>query len=157
MRKIKLTQGHYALVDDEDWEFVALFKWQVVISRTKKYAAHNMSSSRLMMHRIILKAKKGMEVDHINGDGLDNTRKNLRLCTQQQNAYNRVVYKRNTSGFKGVTFHKRQKSYQARIRVNTKLIHLGRYKDKIKAAIAYNEAAKKYHGEFASLNKIPQI
>lgn len=111
----------------------------------------------ISLHRFIMNPKKDMEVDHINGNGLDNRRINLRICTRSQNGKNRQLSKSNTSGYHGVTFTrdcKRTKPWLVNIRANGKIKYIGRYKDKKEAAFAYNEAAKKYHGEFATLNKL---
>jgi len=90
------------------------------------------------------------EVDHIDGNGLNNKKSNLRLCTNNQNLYNRAKCKNNTSGFKGVKWKKDSKKWVAAINVNNKRIYLGQYTSKIKAHEAYVAACKKYHGEFAN-------
>lgn len=104
------------------------------------------------MHRFILDAPHGMEVDHKNGDGLDCRRENMRLATRKQNAFNRKRPSVNTSGFKGVTLVKPTGKWLAQIEVGGKNMHLGTYESKIEAARAYDKAAIKYHGEFARLN-----
>lgn len=156
MRKIKLSQGKYAIVDDNDFEWLNQWKWY--LGSNKRYAtrckSRKLGKKRVYLHRLIMDAKKGEEVDHINGDKIDNRRENLRICTTMQNKHNYKIPITNTSGYKGVGWHKRDKKWTARIRVNYKLIHLGYYVDKIEAALAYNKAAIKYHKEFARLNKI---
>jgi hypothetical protein len=103
------------------------------------------------MHRVILNAPKGMEVDHINRDGLDNRKVNLRLATTTQNVCNRY-WRSKTSKYKGVHFDKSCGKYRTEITLNRKRIHVGKYDSEIEAAKAYDNAAKKYHGEFAYLN-----
>ena len=101
-----------------------------------------------------MKPEKGYVIDHIDGNSLNNQKNNLRICTQSQNCSNQKIGKSNTSGYKGVSYNKGQGKYNSRIRFNKKLIHLGYFVNLKDAARAYNEAAVKYHGEFANLNKI---
>lgn len=109
----------------------------------------------LRMHRIITNAPQDKQVDHINGNPLDNRKCNLRVCTQKENSRNREKRKEKTSSiYKGVCFHKRKHKWQASITLDGKLIHLGYFKTQNEAALIYNEAAKKYHGEFAKFNKV---
>lgn len=103
------------------------------------------------LHRVIMNAPPGVQVDHINGDTLDNRRCNLRLCTHKENGHNRKL-QGGTSKFKGVTWHKRDRKWQAGIRHNGKQIHLGYFNDDVEAARAYDRAARKYFGEFARVN-----
>jgi hypothetical protein len=95
-----------------------------------------------------------MQVDHINGNTLDNRKENLRICTQNQNGKNRLLNKNNVSGYKGVTYKKANKLWCAQIVVNYHKMYLGLFTTAEAAALAYNEAAKKYHGEFAKLNEV---
>ena len=105
------------------------------------------------MHRDILKPPDHLCVDHINHNGIDNRRANLRLATHRQNSYNRIHFTKNPSSkYKGVSFRKRTKKWDAKIRYDGKNKHIGSFKDEIEAAKAYDEAAKKYQGEFAALN-----
>jgi hypothetical protein len=97
-----------------------------------------------------------MKVDHINGDGLDNQRCNLRLATHSENLRNRGYTKKNTSRYKGVTWYKPYKKWRAQIKTDHKMKNLGYFDIPEEAAEAYNEAAKKYHGSFAWLNKLPK-
>lgn len=115
----------------------------------KKYQA-------IRIHRIIMEAKKGQVVDHINGNKLDNRRKNLRLTDYFGNARNSSVRKKTTSNtaYKGIYWNKERNLWQAQICINYKRINLGRYEKERDAAMAYNKAAKKYFGQFASLNKL---
>jgi hypothetical protein len=108
------------------------------------------------MHRIILKAPKDAHVDHINGDGLDNRKWNLRLCTRSQNLCNSSIKRNNTSGYKGVRLDKwiGYKKWRAYIWTNGRQKYIGNFSCKNEAAKAYNETATKYYGEFAKLNII---
>ena len=106
------------------------------------------------MHRLITNAPKGLMVDHINHNGLDNRRKNLRLCTVSQNNRNRRPITRPNKGskYKGVTFDKKRNLFKAEIQHNKKKYFLGRFKSQIKAAQAYDKKARELFGEFAYLN-----
>jgi len=154
MKKIKLTQNKYALIDNEDYNLIKTYKWYAAISRKKYYAVTNLNNKTKQMHRLIMNLKKDQIIDHINGNGLDNRKSNLRLCSNKENARNRGKNINNTSGYKGVTWSKEKNKWNARICFNYKDIYLGDYKNIKDAARAYNEAAIKYHGEFAYLNEI---
>lgn len=106
------------------------------------------------MHRLIMNAQNGQMIDHINGNVLDNRKENLRLCNKSTNAMNCKVHKHNTSGYKGVAWHKQMKKWRAYIVINDKQKSLGLYKTKEEAAKAYNKAALELFGEFAKVNKI---
>jgi len=151
MKLIILSKGQTTKIDDEDFEKLSKHSWYLnnhgyVVSGCKK---------RILMHREVVVAKPfpENEVDHINGDRLDNRKLNLRVCTRNENAKNRRAYKCNTSGFKGVFYEKDTiNHWGAKIRVNTKLINLGFFESKEEAAVIYDKAAIKYFGEFATLN-----
>lgn len=156
-RKIRLTQGYFAKVDQRDYEYLCRYKWCVNMTPNSKYARctkfYKTGKSRtVMMHRLIMEPPRGYVVDHINGDGLDNRRANLRLATCAQNGRNRRKIKKGISRYKGVGWEESTGKWRARIIINRKKISLGCYKDEIAAARAYDKAAKKYHGEFARLN-----
>jgi len=109
------------------------------------------------MHRIIMDAEKGEEIDHRDGNGLNNQRCNLRLCTHRQNLMNRrKTHKRCSSKFRGVSWEKRSGKWCAQIMIHYRHIHLGYFDDEVLAALAYNEAATKHFGEFAHLNEIDE-
>lgn len=154
MKKIPLTQGKVALVDDEDFEELSKYKWHAhkqcggtfYAGRNQKLA--NGKYRYIHMHKEIMNTPDDMHTDHINHNGLDNRRENLRVCTSSQNMMNRLKHSNNTSGFKGVSFHSRDKKWQAGIRLNTKRIHLGYFTDKLSAIMAYREACVQYHKEF---------
>jgi hypothetical protein len=162
MKEILLNHGKIAIVDDEDYDrLMAMGKWHynngyAIRSAPYKTSLGKWSSKTVFMHRIIMDAPKEMEVDHRWGDTLDNRKENLRLCTHQQNVCNRI-HSNNTSGFKGVSWHKRDRKWQAKIKFNGIRLHLGYFNDKIEAARVYNAAALQYQGEFAKLNQIPAL
>jgi len=114
------------------------------------YAARSEGKNQIHMHREIINAPADLQVDHINGNGLDNRRENLRLCTNAENARNRRLSKNNTTGYKGVDLDANR--YRAQIRVGQKFVYLGRFDDPIEAAKAYDAAAREHYGEFARTN-----
>lgn len=160
MKEIQLTQGKVALVDDADFEYLNQWKWFADKATNNKFYAVRKSiringkGINQKMHRIIFGNNLESHIDHINGDTLDNRRINLRICTHQQNMFNKPISKANKSGYKGVSFIGSNKMYRAAICINKKTIHIGNFYYAKQAAKAYNEAAIKYHGEFANLNKI---
>ena len=159
MREIPLTQGRVALVDNADYEWLSQYKWTWVDADSRKgYATHYYRTgkrvSAISMHRLIMEPPDGLQVDHINGDGLDNRRENLRLCTQGQNLRNQVGRQNRVSEWKGVVLHKPSGKWMAQIGIDRRKIYLGYYETPELAALAYNEAALKYHGDFARLNTV---
>ncbi len=162
MRTIELTQGKVALVDDEDGLELQKYNWHVLIERktVQFYAVRNIrigpgKQTLQLMHRAILSAPIGMEVDHINDDGLDNRRQNLRLCTKAENQRNRRITVDCASRFKGVTINlSRTSPWKARITRDGRRKYLGCFASEEKAALAYNEAATRIFGEFARLNEV---
>lgn len=158
MREIELTQGKIAIVDDEDYELVMRHKWYYAEYRPGYgYAKTNnkgRSPALLRMHRVILGLNGNEKVDHINGNSLDNRRKNLRLVTQSQNMMNTGIRSTNKSGYKGVCFANREKKWLATIWKDNKQIYLGFFDEKEDAAKAYNNAARELHGEYAVLNSV---
>ena len=155
-----LTQGKEALVDDDDYEMLMEHKWSINFNKNngKHYAKRNCQTKGarkiIRMHREIMNAPKRKQVDHINGNTLDNRKENLRLCTNQQNQWNSKRNKNNTSGYKGVSYRKKHKVYRATINYNDKQIYLGTYKTKEQAALAYNKKAIELYGEYAYLNNV---
>lgn len=118
------------------------------------YAMSRTSGKAVKMHRIILGAKKGQFVDHVDGDGFNNSLENLRLCRKQQNEFNSKIRADNSTGYKGVSFIKKSGRYRAYINKNGIRYELGTYETKVEAAQAYNEKALELFGEFARLNEI---
>lgn len=157
MKRILLTQGKYAIVDDEDFEWLNQWKWQAQKHSYDGYRAMRGAGGRknqrtVYMHRVIMNAPKGLEVDHINHDTLDNQRKNLRLVTQSQNQQNSKKRKNCSSKYKGVHWHKLTRKWRSKISSLGEPIHLGLYKSEIGAAKAYDKKAIELFGEFAYLN-----
>jgi len=153
---IPLTQGLFALVDGEDYEVLSKYKWWAVKDGNTFYAvrAQTVGSKRqtISMHRQILNAQHGDEIDHCYGCGLDNRRTNIRFCTMSQNCQNQRPTKGKSSNFKGVSWHKNTKKWQVRIIHNRKNICLGYFLSEIEAAKAYDKKAKQLFGEFARTN-----
>ena len=159
MNKIKLTKGYFAIVDDEDVELIANYSWRAIPTRNTVYAkAYVRGSGRknpqqVFMHRLIMNAPSGVEVDHINGDGLDNRKENMRLCSHSQNLQNqRNDSSRGSSIYRGVSWSKKDKKWVAQICKEYSNEILGYFKDEKEAGLAYNKAALVYFGEFAKLN-----
>jgi hypothetical protein len=156
--RIPLTQGKYAIVDPEDFERLNKYKWHAIKSKNTFYASRcirlgNRKWKHIKMHREILDAPDHLFVDHINHHGYDNRKANIRTATHGQNCYNRVHFRKHQSSkYKGVSLNKRKMKWIARIRYDGKHKFIGYFDDEIEAAKAYDEAAKKYHGEFAALN-----
>jgi hypothetical protein len=152
MKEIKLTQNQVALVDNSDFLELNKYKWFAHF-KNGWYAVRNVSKNgiqtQVKMHRVILNVSKNMQIDHIDGNGLNNQRKNLRICTNSQNQKNKGSYRNNTSGFKGVSWHKIHKKWNAKISVDGKRISLGDFSTKEEAYQAYCIACAKYHGEFS--------
>jgi hypothetical protein len=158
MREIQLSQGKTTILDDEDYIRVSKYKWHYAEYMPGKGYAKTKNKGEgpalLRMHRFILGLSGNEKVDHINGDGLDNRKDNLRIVNQSQNMMNTGVRSTNTSGFKGVCYDKRWSNWLAHVWKDGKQIYIGSFKEKEDAARAYNEAAKKYHGEYARLNEV---
>ena len=159
MKRIKLTQGKFALVSDEDYEYLNQWKWFAHKGYTTFYAIRhsltiNKKRTLIYMHRVIAERMGIKNPDHIDRNGLNNQRNNLRDSTRSQNNANRGLNKNNTSGYKGVCWNKQKQKWHARIRVNYKYVQLGLFDNIKDAARAYNKAALKYFGEFAWLNPI---
>jgi hypothetical protein len=160
MKKVPVSNGKYfALVSDCDYDLVMQYKWYARIDINTIYtiSSNKRADGRhqtISMHRLIMNAQKGQYVDHIDGNGMNNCRENLRICTCSENQYNSFKRANASSKYKGVGWHKASNSYQARIQVENKRIHIGCFSTEKEAAIARNEAAIKYHGKFARLNII---
>jgi len=152
MKTIPLTQGKVALVDDEDYEFLNQFTWYGAESHGLWYAETKISGKNVKMHRLLI--PDAQMVDHEDQNGCNNQRHNLRPCTNSQNLANRGPTVNNTSGYKGVDWFERDQKWRARIMCKGTYSHLGYFDCKIKAAKAYNYAAKCLFGEFAKLNEV---
>ncbi len=157
-RRIPLTQGKYAIVDSKDFERLNKYKWHAVKSKNTFYAVRRIHIGKnkwkhIKMHREILNPPDHLYVDHINHDGLDNRKANLRTATPSQNSYNRIHFTKNPSSkYKGVSWKKRTKKWNVQISHNGERKTIGSFDNEIEAAKAYDQAARKYHKEFAVLN-----
>lgn len=162
VREIPLSDGkHVALVDECDYEVMCRFTWHVHRDRRGRvYARRWIGKRHVHMHREILGvAERRIQVDHIDGNGLNNTRGNLRVATNQQNSWNHRPHRRRTkpaerhSRHNGVSWYANR--WRARITVSGRTRHLGRFETENEAALAYNVAAREAFGEFARLNEVP--
>ncbi len=156
MKKIELANNReVAIVDDEDFDELSKYTWYLDERKNTSYAKTFVCKDgkrvKTGMHRLIMKAKKGQDIDHRDRNGLNNRKYNLRLCTNQQNSMNRDT-NYGTSKYKGVWWHKRDKRWYSGIQLNGKQIHLGSFKDETLAAEAYNIKANELFGEYARLN-----
>lgn len=155
----KYGEGKFAKVDLRDFDRLVSTKWHLnnagvgyVVHYFHTYKNGVRKTKCLLMHQMALEVTT--PVDHVDGDPLNNTRKNLRSCDHQQNMMNRKSHKGSSSQFKGVYWETSRQKWRAAIRVNGKRHSLGYYLVEVEAASAYNQAALTYHGEFARLNQI---
>ena len=157
MKQIPLTRGKVALVDDDDFEELNQYKWYVHNEHGYFYAARGMlvegKVKTIRMHRQIMNAFDAILIDHKDGNGLNNQRYNIRVCTYAENAYNQKI-KKHSSIFKGVGWREVRKRWRASIRFNDKLKELGLFKSEIDAALVYDNKARELFGEFAKTNFI---
>ena len=154
--EIPLTQGKVAIIDFDDYERVSHYKWYAHKDKATFYAYANTKtecgeSVKLKMHRLIMNASILKQVDHINGDGLDNRRSNLRLATQSQNNQNQRKT-RGKSRYKGVSLRCDGKKWCAQVKLNAKIHRLGSFNTEEDAARAYDKKARELFGEFARCN-----
>lgn len=161
MKEIKLSQGMIALVDDDDYEKVNQHKWYARKNgKNDAYYAlrwDNCSNKHVRMHRALMEVTSELIVDHVNHNTLDNRKSNLRICNKTENCRNQRLRLQNTSGYKGVSYHKNHKKYEAKIKYNGKRLFLGYYETAKEAAISYNEKAKELFKEFAWINPIEKV
>lgn len=152
---VPLTMGYSAAVDLHDVPLVAPYTWCAARSSHLVYALSDQGipgKKAVRMHRLIMDAPDGIEVDHVDGDALNNRRGNLRLATRAQNAQNCRRPKNNTSGYKGVYLHKASGKWLAQISANRKRVYVGCFDTAELAYAAYLRAAEQLHGEFARLD-----
>jgi len=152
-KRIPLTQNKFAIVDDEDFDQVNQYKWYFNNGYARRWYLDKKTKKEgyMTMHRLINNTPKGMDTDHINHNGLDNRKENLRSATRNQNNQNYLPQK-HSSKYKGVYWNKKEKKFKAYIGLNGKAIHLGYFKTEIEGAKAYDRKAKEIYGEFAYLN-----
>ena len=142
--------GKYALVDDEDYQYFTQWSWFLDFSG---YATRDTNSrGRFRMHRVIMQPPNGLQVDHINGNKLDNRKANLRLATHAQNGMNRSKSLNKTSVYKGVHYRKERGCWRVMIQKDNKVYFIGSFATEHHAAMAYDIWAKELFGEFAKLN-----
>jgi hypothetical protein len=155
LKEIALTDGNVALVDDRDYEYLSQFTWFSMKGSTNILYAVRVTSRKLgvrrniLMHREVMCAMKGQEVDHRDHNGLNNCKGNLRFCSKAENQWNTGKQRNNTSGFKGVDWYAKYEKWRARISINRKVICLGYFESAQTASVAYRVAAEKYCGNFA--------
>jgi hypothetical protein len=160
MKYLILSHGKFSQVDAADFDWLNQWKWSYrrdgYVVRAQHVGVFNGKQKQQMirLHRFIMAAPEGMSVDHVNGDGLDNRRCNLRICTHTQNHQNRKSRVASTSIYKGVYWWKHRQCWIAKITVNGSPKTLGQYDNQEEAALAYNAAAIKYFGEFANPNVV---
>jgi len=167
-KRIILTRGFLSIVDSDDYVLLQRFKWHVTVSsRGRAYAVRHVwnaitkKRTPVFMHRVIAEAPIGVQVDHKNNDGLDNRKRNLRLCLETNhfhgNHVNRSVTKgKRSSEFKGVFLksgNRPKKPWEARISFDRRELFLGTFSTEIDAARAYDTAARGLYKEFAQLNE----
>jgi len=162
--QIPLSQGKVALVSPEDYHFLIQHKWCARASKHNHYAVRSIPSNTkfkcttIPMHRVILSRMVGCELlrtehcDHISGNGLDNRRENLRICTNAENSRNRKSQRGSSSQYKGASWRKDSEKWQSNIQVDGKTLYLGCFTSEVQAAKAYDAAALKHFGRFAKTN-----
>jgi hypothetical protein len=148
VKEIELSNGQIALVDDCDYEYLSQWRWYIA---GKGYAMRIERKVTIYMHRVVAGTLVGMNTDHINRNKLDNRRSNLRVCTGSQNNANMAVRKNNTSGKKGVYWHKKAHKWLAQIWYNKNIVYLGIYDSIDDAYHAYCKKAEELYGEFANI------
>ena len=162
MKEIQLSKqgknkGMTALVDDEDFEYLSQFRWYADIQRGSHYAMRwarleNGKYSNNLMHRELVKCGNGLIIDHIDGNGLNNQKSNLRTCTHSQNLRNTKPKRHGNSKYKGVSWNKSHGVFVAKILINGKNTYIKQSQNEIEVAKAYDKKAKEIFGEFAWLN-----
>ena len=145
------NKAYLVKVNNSTFEWASQFRW--ILNKGYVYLnIFGLDDQERRLHRLIMKTKRGQEVDHIDGDPLNNLISNLRIVTRAQNQQNRKLHKNNTSGFKGVV--KTPFGWRAQLRINGKLKYFGHYTTKEVAALAYNEASKNHFGQYGRLNQL---
>jgi hypothetical protein len=151
---VPLTQGREAIIDAEDAEDVGRYGWFCSVHKGKPYARRNTrredgTKYGVYLHRDLISDAGDLDIDHINGDGLDNRRSNLRLATRSQNMMNAKTVATNSSGYRGVSWQKSKRKWRATICVSGRKTYLGDFKDIEEANAAYVSASLRLHGVFS--------
>jgi hypothetical protein len=151
---LTMTSGHTLVVDDADASIAASRSWQAQPGKSGTfYAAGLIDGKKVYLHRLIMQAGQGQRVDHINGNGLDNRRDNLRLCSNAENMRNmRVSPLRGSSAFKGVSWNRRRNKWRAYIVKDGRQLSIGYFTNESDAARSYDRTAALMFGQFANLN-----
>lgn len=152
----RATRYAIAIVDARDAWLLRSFGWHMLFpGRLTPYAASNTAKKRVgqrLLHRAVLGTEAGPVTDHINGNGFDCRRENLRACTQRQNTYNRRKHRGATSKYRGVSWSAKKNRWVAQVQADGKLTHLGYFEGECEAALAFDAAARRLHGDFAKTN-----
>ena len=139
MKEIPLTRGYYAIVDDNDFDALSIHKWYCLTVRNICYAVRSVGKHKqqthLYMHRVIMNPPENMEIDHLDGNGLNNSRSNLKVSTHRENTQNRHHVK--TSRYVGVHWHKHSKRWYSQIMIGGVQVQLGSFRDELSAYNAY--------------------
>jgi hypothetical protein len=152
-KQIPLTKGHFALIDDEDCERVSQYKWSFDNNGyAVRKAGGRKNPKKIMLHRFIMDAPAGFDVDHIDGDPLNNTRANLRVCNRSQNNANRISLPGSTSQYKGVSWNSKRQYWQVYQTAYGIRRWWGHFESELDAAMVYDDAAYEAFGDFARLN-----
>lgn len=155
--RMTLTQGQSTLIDDADVDLVSQHRWYAAKTRRGWRVTTNTKNSEgkqrnLLLHRFLMEPEKGLVVDHLNHDALDNRRSNMRVCTYSQNAMNQRSARKSSSKYLGVSWDKGAKKWKASILIQGKKKNLGRFKEEDDAARAFDTAARLHFGEYANPN-----
>lgn len=155
-KRIKLTQGKYTTVDDEDYELLinSNFKWYCTYSHGHHYAFGQHAGTYIMLPRFLLNPKKGEQIDHIDRNGLNNKRDNLRIVSNRENQLNKKKPAHNTSGYKGVWWAKDRNKFRAEFYYKGQRYSLGSFDDPREAARAYDKKALEIVPEYVLTNKM---
>lgn len=152
LKEISLTQGKIALVDDVDFDCVNKHRWAARKSRHLYYAQSKIDGKNVSLHAFLLNPPSNVDIDHIDGNGLNNQRSNLRICSHMENMANQKRHSDSKSPFKGIWRAAHCDRWAAQLVFNGKKVYLGVYKNPADAALAYDKKAKELFGPFARLN-----